>query len=64
MPLLEYLLSNLESILLVVLQGTLNIGRLLIILCLDWPNLSYFVKLTGLNLLCVSKLVIVVILRL
>lgn len=64
MPLLEYLLSNLESILLVVLQGTLNVDRLLIILCLDCPNLSYFVKLTGLNVLCVSKLVIVVILRL
>lgn len=51
--------SNLQLTQLVVLQGKLNVDWLSMILRLDCPNLNYFVKLTGLNVLvlCVSKLV-------
>lgn len=64
MSLLEYFCSDLQSTQLVILQGKLNVNWFLVILCLDCPNLNYSVKLTGSNVLYISKLVVSMILRL
>lgn len=64
MSLLEYLCSDLQSTQLVIFQDKLNVNWLFMILCLDCPDLNYFVKLTGSNVLYISKVVISMILRL
>lgn len=58
MSLLEYLCSDLQSTQLVIFQDRLNVNWLFMILCLDCPDLNYFVKLTGSNVLYISKVVI------
>ena len=62
MALLVCFCSDSQSIQLVILQVKLN--WCLMNLCLDCPALNYFVKLTGLNVLHISKLIISLILRL
>lgn len=62
MSLLEYLCSDLQSTQLVIFQDKLNVNWLFMILCLDCPDLNYFVKLTGSNVLYISKVVISMIL--
>lgn len=64
MSLLKYFCSDLQSPQLVILQSKLNVNWFFMIFCLDCPNLNYSDKLTGSNVLYISKLVVSMILRL